>query len=490
MIAEARSPQLRAFSVTTQGSPYAPESGIHVYSDLRINLHLSAAEDDAMARRFLRILETYAALADHSCGSVGGYLLEVHGERLHAFIPATRITEQSIGQVFAYASSLTQAVYAEIKPLAGDAWDGFAMAADFGPAVMIYSDYGGGSIVSLGNAANAPAKKLGQEPRVQSGHLALRRNIYSPARDGHANGEWVEINVLEPTADIARHVRLDLTERLVSLAANQLSALAEGRIITFAANDYFAHADRATIHDPLRVQGFCFRADLDGFTAQVEAAFRVGPDAILRLVIKFQRIMDVATAYGQFVQRPVIELPWSGDCANLLLLPRVGESYDAASEFLPASAGLRWHEMAAQPNTAGGYWRDLLGTLGWAVGVAGGDEDEGNNGILLVANISASERSFRVAAGWAARRSIDGYQADRVVAGDTIVPRVDCARLDTNLRTAFRELDSRFMRATVAALKDATSAKTRKLGVASTVSFPNIQRPVPAPRPYWNGDHH
>src|SRR5947207_1524721 len=186
------------------GDSFAFSRGFHVYGDLRINLALSAAEDDSTARRFLHILESYTTIASECAKNTGAEILEVQGERLHVLIQGDALSDQIFRQLFAFSTALTTAVSETIAPAAGEHWGGFSMAADFGPAVLVASDCGGGSVVSLGNAANGPAKRLGRQPMVQSGRLALRRQIYRAIGEDTGNAEWLEINVLEADAAIRK----------------------------------------------------------------------------------------------------------------------------------------------------------------------------------------------------------------------------------------------------------------------------------------------
>src|SRR6266478_9534937 len=64
---------------------FADVWGVHFYSDLRLELELSAPDHPLDAALYLRILQTYASVAE-ACGSqLGVEILEVQGERLHLF---------------------------------------------------------------------------------------------------------------------------------------------------------------------------------------------------------------------------------------------------------------------------------------------------------------------------------------------------------------------------------------------------------------------
>lgn len=482
-LASIREQGLHEFS-RTFGGKFAFSQGFHVYGDLRINLTLSAAEYDSNARRFLQIVDSYNAVADECAKNVGAEILELQGERIHALIPGDSLSEEIFRRLFAFSIALTNAVYAKIAPAAGEHWGGFSMAADFGPAVLIASDCGGGSVVSLGNAANTPAKRLGRRPVVEAGCLALRRHVYQAIGDARGNAEWIEINVLEPAERISRFSNHTLNRQLTVLAAGVLERPIPYRSIAVANAAYVSDPSRFSVAEPFRVQGHCLRADLDGFTHQVEAAFRSGPEAVKRLVKRFHEIMGYAREYVRSLNRPVIEMPWAGDCATVILMPRDSETYCDTCRYLPVAAAVKWHDQEAAENVDRVAWRKVLESAKWAVGVGGGDEEEGSNGVMLIANVQSARRTFRVAVGWAARRSNDGYQAAGVRANDTVLHNVDYENIDDEHKIAFRELDSRFRAAPLEKLRQSIAGKTASLAKSATLQMPAIVRSIPAPRPH------
>ena len=482
--ANIRDQRLQQFS-RVFGDSFAFSRGFHVYGDLRVNLTLSAAEDDPTARHFLHILETYTAIANECAKNTGAEILEVQGERLHVLIPGDALSHEVFRKLFTFSTALTTAVFEKIAPAAGEHWGGFSMAADFGPAVLVTSDCGGGSVVSLGTAANVPAKRLGRQPIVQSGHLALKRQVYRSIGTEVGNAEWIEVNVLEPTAAISGFSNPHLNRQLTALAADLLSTPMQRSVIVANAA-YLRDPAHSSVAEPIRVQGLCLRADLDGFSAQVDAAFRSGPEAVKRLVARFHQIMGYTREYIQSLGRPAIELPWAGDCATVLLMPRDNESYEEVRHSLPVSAAVRWHDQEGLTRTDQIAWRKVLDSARWAICIAGGNYEEGSNGVMLVANVASSQRTFRVVAGWGPRRANDGYQASGVRADDTVLHNVDYADIDEDEKPVFRELDSRFWVAPLLKLKHAIADKTASLGKSSSLKMPAIVRPIPAPRPHWN----
>lgn len=479
---------LKALAAEPVSVNYAHSVGFHIYGDLRLKLHLAAAEDDGNASRYLDLLQDYAEIADACAKQVGAELLEVQGERVHLLLPSKELfpTPDSLRRLLGFSVSFTQTVYGSLQSKAGDDWDGFSMAADFGPAIILIADYGGGSVVSLGPAANLPAKRLGSVPGVPAGHCSIRRDVIKHLFNVPGRSEWVDINVLEPDQTTLAFSHRELTEGMLTLAKAVLAKSQSGRLVALASSSLFADVNTSTIDDPVRVQGMSVRADLDGFTKDVQNAFAGGPTAITALISRFRTIMEYPRQFAGALKRPMIELPWAGDCANVILLPRQDECYADITTHLPVTAAVAWHGQQTKPDLKQVPWNRAMGKTRWAVGIAGGDDDEGANGVLLVANVYTSDRRFRVVAGWGAKRSNDAYQADGVKADDTVLPITDYQELDSIYQQPFSQLDSRFMVASYEKLNQATANQVAELAKSKPAKVPVVANIyVPAPKPYW-----
>jgi hypothetical protein len=368
-------------------------------------------------------------------------------------------------------------VYAEIKPAAGDDWRGFSMAADHGPAVLVPSAYGGGSVVSLGNAANQPAKKLGRG--VESGHLALPNRIGRSLPGAKPSGDWVQIDVNTPVEatqgyfdnrlaeDMRNAARAVLGERNLRAGREFAGIISEGTSFTTT---------------PLRTRGMCLRADLDGFTHAVEDAFK--NHKVLELVAQFDEIMGYPLEFAKNLGNPHVEIPWAGDCCTILIQPRNGETVEAMRSTLPVEAGRCWHGIA---NDNGGTtrWSRSLGSAKWAVGLACGDRDEGGNGNAIIAEFPASERIFRVIIGWCGRRAKDAQETSGVKGDDVVVPIVDYQNLEDVLKPLFELLGSQYRVSNYAKLKQARQAVGEALAGSSVQHLAGINILLPAPKPFW-----
>lgn len=451
--------------------------GFHLYVDITLNLALSAAEEDAAAQKYLDILQEYAAIASCAVDVTRARLLEVQGERLHFLVEASGSADlAATKQLITLAYSVVNVAYDRLEPMAGTHWAGCKAAAYFGPALVLLSDVGGGSVVSLGRAANEPAKRLGMSGCVTAGHLAIPSGFLALYFGADANMNWQEINLLTPGAGLLRFVE---NEKRATISDRAFySSLPKAKLASANA-DFFTSLSGSKRLTPVKIQGLCLKADLDGFSKQVEEAFSKGHPGLIALVNRFREILRLPEEFARSINARTIILPWAGDCATLLVLPNVGESFSFARSRLPVTAALTWHELPGKTRQLA----ESMGASKWTLGLAAGDDKEGNDGRMLFAELSAQGHFYRVAAGWAVRRADDGYQASGLRGDDTVVTDRDHTHLtDTNKR-AFNELTSRFLRATLPALQkarsDAISNATPHIVTSSSVGFG-----LPTPRPY------
>ena len=450
--------------------------GFHVYADLRLNLDLAAAEDAQEAMKCVDLLEDFTAISDRCAGLVGARVLEVQGERIHFVLPAQDAVAE-LGKLLLFSSALTQTVYQELKPAAENDWQGFSMAADHGPAVLVPSSFGGGSLVSLGIAANQPAKKLGRG--VDSGHLALPSRIGKALPGAKQSGDWVQVDVNTAaeatkaffddnlTAGMCQRARAVLEERARRARRNFASTMTES--ISFSTT-------------PLKTRGMCLRADLDGFSKAVEDAFK--NHKVLELVQQFTEIMQYPLEFAEKLGRNRIEAPWAGDCCTIMIQPRFGETIEEMRGVLPVEAGRCWHGIAYE-NGGSKRWGSALGAAKWAVGLACGDRDEGGDGNAIVTEFAANGRSFRVIVGWCARRAKDAQETSGIKGDDVVVPIVDYKNLEEVFKPLFQLVGSNYRCSNYAKLKQAGQSVGKPLATSTAKHVFGISTALPAPRPYW-----
>lgn len=479
------------------GFTYAWQRGFHIYGELRLYLPLTAAEDNASARRYLKIIQIYVEIAERCAEVAGAVLLEVQGEVIHLLLPADDQSPGSVNKLLAFCVAFANIVYREIEPLAGDAWQSFAMAAEHGPAVLISDgNNSSDSIVSLGPAANNPAKVL---PHTPAGNLSVRPDtlgIVYVHTDRRKSWETFDLRnppyqpSMQKAAMDESFAMNDSTMRVFARQIVESRLQYQATIRNFAAAD-IKSGEAVDTASPFQVQGFYMRADLDGFTADVKDAFEdTTGEKVREIVARFTAFMAFADAFSVTIDRQTIKLPWAGDCANIILLPRTGRPYSHERGAVPATEPAKWHDLTAGHDIHGKRWRDYMLKSEWAVAVAGGDDkDEGANGFLLVAGVVARQRRFLIAAGWGAGRSKDALEANGISGKDTVIHKVDYASLSGHFQQWFHPLveGGIYYRSSELGMHKLISEAVKNEGVSSPTVVPTVNIHIPRERPYIKG---
>jgi len=467
------------------------EVGFHIYGEIRLSLKMTAAEDTNDAQRYLSILQDYASIANACANVAQAELLEVQGERIHVLMPCPRADRSAVDRVISFAISLSDLVYKKIGAKAGKEFQGFALAADHGEALLLHSGNGSsGSIISLGPAANAPAKRLGiaQDGTVKTPaqHLAMKSEILKAIGYVPESCEWTNIKVMDASIVFAHLSDADLTTRMNFSADDELARNPVPQSVISATSSYFSGPSYSP-SQALKLSAFCLRADLDGFTREVQNAFDTGHTQ--KLLQRFIAITEFAKQFASMPDRKIISLPWAGDCANMIVLPKVvGESYSDAQMYVPAQIPAEWHSQVKgggnMPNPAS----KAMGVSRWAVACVGGELEGESSPVILLATLRTTTRDFVIAAGWSVGRSADALEAQDVRGCDTVIAYEDYQALDSTYKELFVELDSRFWIS-----RDLDVHRIKNKCAAASVQItgpyvPSARRNVPDPKPHWQHD--
>jgi hypothetical protein len=296
------------------------------------------------------------------------------------------------------------------------------------------------------------------------------------------SGNWVEIDVKQPTADTRGFFNEQLSEAMGSVARQVLTNRQQRAGVEFA-NAVFEGISFA--QTPLRTQGMCLRADLEGFTKAVEAAF--AQNTVPALVQQFTDLMQYPVDFLGRLGRQHVELPWAGDCCTLLIQPGASELIEEMRAVLPIEAGRLWHGLALENGTAK-RWSRSMGEAKWAVGFACGDADEGGNGSAIVAEFSAAGRSFRVLVGWCGRRARDAQECSGVGGDDVALPESDFQNLEEVFKPIFTRLSSTFRKTSYDRIKRLGHSAGSDLAVSAPAILTGVSTALPAPRPYGRGN--
>jgi hypothetical protein len=450
-----------------QGTEYTKTKGYHIYGHLDLALRLSAAEDDKPAQKYLEILQSFTTVAERTGREFNFVIFEVQGERIHLFLE-TEDGDGNLETVTNFARVWNAGVNDVVKPKAGTDFKSFSMAADFGSCLILPSSGGdlSESLISLGNAANRPAKHLSRWMGERNGHLKVNVAALAPGGENR-DAVWKDFDVSSP-GELSRAGN----DRAI---LNRVTEGIEPEISRYMAKD-LQPVGTAPVHAPIKKQGFSFRADYDGFSRRVEAAMSQPDHVQQALVEEFDTIMkQVPKAFAAKIKGTVHTFPWAGDCANLFIEPEI--DYETAQTSMPATAAHTWHKNAREYTGV----RVPEGGHKWAVGMLGGED-----GVTLMARVYTHHRTFAVAAGWAWGRSIDAYQASGMGAEDSVIANEDKSALDDGYAEPFNELNSLFQRAGF----DALNRAVENAGRAKTKSAPAVfhigkqKEELRAQRPY------
>lgn len=458
---------------------YYDGRGFHLYSQLSLQLRYTAPQNVTDAAKYFEIIQRYTDIAEACSKQFSGRLLEVQGERLHLFFEK-ELTKETLREILVFCMEFTNAVYENKLYLGGDAFEGFKIAFDHGRALILSTGPNADdSFVSLGPCANRPAKHL---PDVTAGATSMPAEIAKLLFDVDGRSTWHTINLrgrdlLALSADGSRN--------LGNFSATVNQALRK----VYDSNAFFVRTDPMTMDGRFHFssanlqQGFFMRADLDGFTKKVQTAFDSESEQIIHsLLLDFVNVLNYGEQFIAQTDRPVIRLPWTGDCANILLLPRKKESIDDAQFYYSAKGQADW--LSGYNGKITPPFKDAK----WLVSMCCGDTSCGNRNVLI-AQVKTSERDFLFAAGWSVGRSLDAHEVDGVRAGDALTSRTDYDALESEYQEYFSTASAIFMRSGTLQNLVADGKTYIPSLTAQSRSVPGIAIPTPKPRPYWCENH-
>ena len=463
---------------------YCWAEGTHIYCELRPTEALRVAETDAQAQRYLQIIEDYVRSGQLAASIFGVDLFEVQGSVLH-FHKRGGLTPQTVIQALQFAYLFTKVLYDVMRPDLEHEWNGFAICMDHGDAVIVqHGRTSSASVISLGCAANAPAKRL-LHGGTRAGHADVPGSWKPLLGAGPAEPAWYSINLRD--REQFPFSRLLDNRTLEASLRREFLDYRHGRLLGRILGDPTAIEANAMIDEggyradqPYRVQAFCMRADLDGFSRLVEDAFRRGEREVERIAKNFLKLMEFADSYERMTPG-AIRLPWAGDCATFLIPPITGLGSFRGKDWIEIVE--RWQSFAmGTPEGTRHAWGSVFPGVSWAVGMSYAE-----NGHCLVAPVKTNGRQYLVAAGVPLAYALKGQDFGR--GGDTVVHRSDYSAFYPPVRRRFDKIrDTDYWRTSRISVERVRKAAT-EAGESKTPSpadhaakWSSIQ--LPAPRPH------
>lgn len=372
----------------------AEVSGSHIYFLLSLKVGFTTTNDNKERKRAMSVLAEYTQGFRKILNDAGGLLLEPQGGMIHGFLP-----EENPENPSAVVDRMVAFVRTQIKPKAGDAYLKCVGAYCSGDTIFVTApgSHDDPSIVSLSNAANAPAKFL--------------YKFGEGMGDGSAEEISSDLKSLG-VREISEELALIRNREAKALAASlshfsEKSATIHCRaspIIEKSARAYpgLKSGDQPTVEEPTEVFTFCLRADIEGFTRKVARSFQGDEQDRKALATEFFQIMTAATSFGKELEHDVIQMPWAGDSFNLLIIAKNLEHYDELREEEILRVTARFED----------FMKAKFPEVKWSFAVAAGEVVSNQVCNTLVSRVTFPTKTGQVShiltAGKPVQRALDG----------------------------------------------------------------------------------
>lgn len=372
---------------------------IHQYVRLDIDHAVEFAETKDPAQRYLRAVAEAAAIVHvvASSDEFGGLLLEPQGSTIHAAIPAQQRYRETATAFALAVHELLQLRMSASHPCV----TGWRITSDVGRTLVIAGRgvHGDQSLVSIGSAANRPAKYLYKELSAPEEERSLKR-YFLALRDPESK-RWMHLDL---TTVAGRRDDRDVKEAALAGMKYDIhmirSGSAEPMVVTADAHPVAPAGSPGspTANEPEQHYGWVMRADLDGFTALVEACFDQD-DRLDEVARWFARIMDSAAAFVDHHRESMVQLPWAGDNFTAAVVFGTKKEYDGAR-----SARLVEHTLDFDDEM-----REVRRDNTWAYGVCGGHVHGNAVGNVFIGSIGFGLIRFLIGAGAGFARSLQAF---------------------------------------------------------------------------------
>lgn len=394
----------------------------HVYVKLEFQQQYETAATKSDGESFVRNVARAAQSIELVLAQEDGIVVEVQGSVIHCLIPDEYCDA-------AYSQSLCRSMNEALHLTFTDSSrvEGWRMTMDWGKTLLVQGRgiHDDDSYVSLGNAANAPAKHLYAQlslpsednrslKRFMLGWRAGSQHTWTYQRLSHEVSESFRKMASERISEIKR---TDFSvQNVLSKQAREFQEVrAKAAPIPSPGSNY------SSSEDPIPLFGWVMRADIDGFTARVEQCF--DDDAALQsLGESFEEIMDKAAEFAEKHDELLVQLPWAGDNFTAVVVFSDKDAYDEAIETTLVDFALDFSE-AMNPVVK------LANFKGWAQTAAGGNVHGNSLGNVYVGSVQFEGRRFLIGAGQGVGRSSQAFIDMQPDSGELVVFEEDYSAL-------------------------------------------------------------
>ncbi|MES2595351.1 MAG: hypothetical protein V4662_08450 [Verrucomicrobiota bacterium] len=410
--------QLREFArvASSATSPtLMPSEFWHIYIKLDFQKRYENAENKEDGRSFVKNVARAASAAEITLRQEDGLVIEVQGSVIHCLILDQSGDTNLVRQQCRAINNALHFVFSDASIV-----EGWRMTADWGKTLLVRGRgiHNDDSYVSLGNAANAPAKHLyAQLARPSEGERQLKRYTLGWRRGSQSPWfhEPLPVRIDEEfqkrgstELSTAKAKDFSVTSAFTKQARAAPGIHSGGELIQLSANPSVQTQEEPSVHF-----GWVMRADLDGFTARVEGCYD-DDSKLLRLGQDFEAIMDTAARFAAQHDELLIQLPWAGDNFTAVVTFSNRDAYQDAIE-------RRYIEFSLDFDDA---LRDVTRAAalpGWAQTTAGGDVHGNAQGNVYVGSVEFEGRRFLIGAGQGVGRSAQAFSDMNPVVEELVI---------------------------------------------------------------------
>lgn len=462
---------------------FTPQEIAHVYIKLDFQSDSENAANADDAKGFLRSVSRASLAAHHIAQQYNGVLLEVQGSTLHAGLRGQpQFSASAMDNANAFVADLHYAYQILFRDKQKRV-QGWRMTVDTGKTLLVAGRgvHGDDSLVSLGNAANRPAKHLYSQLELPDADQELK--VFQVGVRQPQNGKWIHENLDRAKPRLLKEARAiaedaSRTEPKVDWKDGGKQVTARALPLGPAGSPASPSPDRPATHF-----GWVMRSDLDGFTARVQQCLDKN-EKLQELAEQFYCIMDAATEFTQAHKEELAQLPWAGDNYTAAAVFSTKAAYDAAIPKRVVELALDFEKEMAQAALD-------CGTDGWAYGIAGGEVHGNSGGNVYLAGIEIDGRRFLVGVGEGFGRSTRAFGDIDPHAKEIVLYKPDWEKLQESYKKAFEPaITVRKEQSTLYRKSNADALTRIRAREASAVSFTTLEfqgessRTIPA-KPHY-----
>lgn len=457
----------------------AEVTGIHLYLRLELAVSYTTTSNNDERKQLIRLQGKLIQGFHEILAEFDGVVLEAQGEMVHGFIPSenedTRGAAEAMRRMMVFVGEV-------IQPRAGSDYRKCTGSFCYGDTIFVSApgSHQDLSIVSLSNAANAPAKIL----YLKADQLSEKQVVEVDLDGGLTPLRLLEEQrVLEMKSEVKAMSALlpEIEEGLIT-TANQASPLVGPPDMGDQSQPQ--PSANPTIEDPRPAFAVCVRADIEGFTQMVADGFSGSPDQRRELAALFFDVMTCCRDFCHQLELEVVQMPWAGDSFNLLLV----------SKDIPGYQALREEDIVRITSSFEDHLKAHFPDLIWSFACAGGTVDQRQICNTLISRIQLPSdsdlQSHMITVGLPIQRALEGQIKGGVDGSEGALWREDVQALSGRYQKIvhYRPENPNHFKFIVDQVRQLTQFKPNPLAYSTPAILSGSRTSTPTVRPHCLGE--